>query len=174
MIDQRRAWDQAAAHYQQAIAEPRSLVHYGPWVPAEAELQLLGDVRGLAILELGCGGGQCAVAFAQQGAQVTGVDVSAAQLHYAQERAAAAGVAVTFVAASAANLVGFADGAWDLVFAVYALPYVTPLEQCLAECWRVLRPGGRLVFSLDHPVRDCFFDAQEQELVLYPVHDYFD
>ena len=39
---------------------------------------------------------------------------------------------------------------------------------------RVLVAGGRLVFSLDHPLRDCFFDATEHELSVYPARSYFD
>jgi SAM-dependent methyltransferase len=78
------------------------------------------------------------------------------------------------VATSATELTGFVDEDWDLVFATYALQYVEPLSACLAECRRVLRPGGRLVFALDHPMRDCFVDADDQEMVIYPVRDYFD
>jgi SAM-dependent methyltransferase len=174
MLDQAAAWDQVAAHYQREVAEERTVVQYGPWSPTEAKLGLLGQVQGLTILELGCGGGQCAVALAQHGAQVTGQDVSEAQLAFARQRAAAAGVEIPFVAGSAVDLSGFGPETQDLILAVYVLPYVEPLAACLAECWRVLRPGGRLVFSLDHPLRDCFLDTEEQELTLYPVRDYFD
>jgi SAM-dependent methyltransferase len=174
MLDQQAAWDRVAVRYQREVAESHNVVHYGPWSPPEAELQVLGPVQGLAILELGCGGGQCAVALAQQGAQVVGLDVSEAQLAFARQRAAAAGVELAFVTGSAADLSGFGDETQDLILAVYVLPYVEPLERCLTECWRVLRPGGRLVFSLDHPLRDCFLDLEEQELSLYPVRDYFD
>lgn len=173
-FDQAGAWNQVAAAYQAQYAPPDDIVHYGPWSPTEQTLNLLGAVRGLRILELGCGGGQCSVAFAQQGAYVAGVDISTTQLESARQRAAAAGVAARFVVANAADLSAFDSEDWDLVFATYTLQYVEPLTACLAECWRTLHPGGRLVFALDHPMRDCFIDADEDELAIYPVRSYFD
>lgn len=173
-LDQRSAWDAAAAAYQASHAPEEPVVHYGPLAPTEADLQLLGAVRGLRILDLGCGGGQSSVAFARQGAMVTGVDISGEQLRFAHERMVHAGVTVDFRLADAADLTGFASNGWDLVFSTYALHYVTPLASCLAECWRVLGPGGRLVFSVDHPVRNLFFDEEEQELLPYAVRSYYD
>jgi hypothetical protein len=60
------------------------------------------------------------------------------------------------------------------VLSLYALPYITDLVRGLAACQRSLRAGGRLVFSLDHPIRTCFFDPVEQELTPYPAQSYFD
>jgi SAM-dependent methyltransferase len=173
-FDQRRAWNAVAAQYQAEVAPDDALVHYGPWAPAETELHLLGEIRSLHILELGCGGGQTAVALAQQGGQVTGLDLSDVHIDLARARAQRADVQVDFVVGDAAELDGFASSAWDLVLATYVMPYITPLAACLAGCYRLLRPGGRLVFSLDHPCRALFFDEEEQEFVLYPVRSYFD
>jgi hypothetical protein len=38
----------------------------------------------------------------------------------------------------------------------------------------LLRPGGRLIVSIDHPLRNCFFDGENEELSPYPVRSYFD
>ena len=62
-----------------------SVAHYGPDIPTEAELRLLGDLKGKKVLELGCGGAQCSIAFAKQGATAIGVDFSAAQLAFARQ-----------------------------------------------------------------------------------------
>ena len=72
-IQMRRAWNQVSAHYQRRHAIPTNSAHYGPWAPLENELRLLGDVRGRRILEVGCGGGQCSIAFAKQGALAAGL-----------------------------------------------------------------------------------------------------
>lgn len=173
-LDQRGAWDAVAASYQTDYAPEAPIVHYGPLAPPEADLQLLGDVRGLRILDLGCGGGQCSIAFARQGATVTGVDISAEQIRFARERMAQAGVPVDFRVADAINLAGFPDNGWDLIFSTYAFHYITPLASCLAECWRVLSPGGRLVFCVDHPVRNAFLDEEDQGMMPYAVRSYFD
>ena len=172
-FDQRRAWNAVAAQYQAEVAPVDALVHYGPWAPSEAELHLLGEIRGLYILELGCGGGQSAVALAQQGGEVTGLDLSEVQIDFARRRADQAGLQVNFVVGDAAKLEAFTSSAWDLILATYVMPYIAPIEACLAGCYRLLRPGGRLIFSLDHPFRTLFFDEEEQELVLYPVRSYF-
>jgi len=167
-------WDRLSADFQARHDRATDSAHYGPWAPREDELRLLGDVRGRHILDLGCGGGQCTIAFARQGAIATGVDISAAQLGYARRLAAAEKVDVQFVQATAEDLSAFAAGAWDIVFSTYALPYVADLPRCLAECSRLLYAGGLLIFSLDHPLRDCFFDMEEDEMVIFPSRSYFD
>jgi len=170
----RDAWNQISASYQARQQIQTGSAHYGPFAPPESELQLLGDVNELQILELGCGGGQTSIAFAQQGATVMGVDISDQQLRFARALAAQAGVTVTFVQGDGSALPNVQTAQWDLIFSTYTLQYVADLSRCLAECRRLLRPGGRLVFSLDHPLRDCFFDAEEEELAPYPTRSYFD
>jgi SAM-dependent methyltransferase len=177
-IDMRRAWNRLSADYQSQHRIPTHSAHYGWWAPPESELNLLGDVRGLHILEVGCGGGQCSIAFAQQGATAAGLDLSDEQLAFARRLAEQEGVAVQFVQGSADDLTAFADGAWDLVFSAFAFQYVANIPRCLFECRRVLRAGGRLVFSLDHPFRDCFNDIDptsgSEEMSIVPTRSYFD
>ena len=173
-IDQRMAWNAVSAAYQKLHDRPLDSASYGPWSPPESELQLLGDVAGLRILDLGCGGGQNCIAFARQSARVTGVDLSEMQIAHARRLAAAEGVSVDLVLGSMVDLGAFDTGATDIVFSCYTFPYIADIARCLAECARVLCPGGRLVFSLDHPIRGCFFDEEAGELLPYPARDYFD
>ncbi|MGL4647989.1 MAG: methyltransferase domain-containing protein [Caldilineaceae bacterium] len=171
----REGWNQISAWYQRRHGIPTHSAHYGPWAPLENDLRLLGDVRGRRILEVGCGGGQCAIAFARQGATVAAMDLSDEQLAHARSLAAQEGVTIPFTQGSAEDLAAYASGAWDVVFSAYALQYVEPMAACLRECARVLRPGGRLVFSLDHPFRDCFFDAEaDYDTTIYASRSYFD
>jgi SAM-dependent methyltransferase len=172
--DPRSTWNKLSSDYQSRRANSTVSADYGPWAPAENELRLLGNVRGQRILDLGCGGGQCAVAFARQGALVTGLDISDNQLALARALAYKHGVEIDFVQGSADDLAGFESGAWDIVFSTYTLPYVTDIRRCLVECSRVLTLRGRLVFSLDHPFRDCFVDEVDDALVSYPARNYFD
>ena len=172
--DLRTAWNRLSANYQQRHAIPTHSAHYGPWAPLENDLRLLGDVHGRRILEVGCGGGQCAIAFARQGALVTGLDLSDAQLDFARQLASREQVEVHFVQGTAEDLSSVAATSQEIVFSAYAFQYVAEMPRCLAECARVLSTGGLLVFSLDHPFRDCFFDAEEDEMAVYPVRSYFD
>ena len=82
--DNAAAWDRHAAAYQAGAQLPTDTAHYGPDIPDESELRLLGDLKGKRVLELGCGGAQCSIAFARQGATAIGVDFCAEQLAFAR------------------------------------------------------------------------------------------
>lgn len=165
------AWDAIASYFRTGGDE---CIHYGPWSPPESELRLLGDLRKRRVLELGCGGGECSVAFAAAGAQVTALDLSTVQLTAARRLAGQKSVRVDFVHGSAEDLHIFSAHRFDLLFANHVLPYVADLPRAFAEFARVLTPGGSLVFSLDHPVRNLFFDEEDAEMVIYPTRSYFD
>jgi SAM-dependent methyltransferase len=174
MFDQKKAWDAAAVAYQANQAERSADIEYGPWAPTENELKLLGSVHALRVLELGCGGGQTSLAFAKQGATVTGLDISTQQLAFARQHAQASSLQVHFVEGDVAQLASWPDTTWDLIFAAYLLPYLADVSACLGECWRLLQNNGRLVCSMDHPLWDCFFEEEEEERTLYPARNYFD
>jgi len=63
------------------------VVHYGPDIPTEADLRLLGNLKDKRVLELGCGGGPTSVAMAKQGARVIAIDESAEQVTHARRLA---------------------------------------------------------------------------------------
>lgn len=66
-----------------------------------------------------------------------------------------AGLDVTLLEADlAAPLTLFADAAFDAVLSSLAFDYIRDLAPTLAELARITRPGGRLVFSMSHPMRD--------------------
>jgi ubiquinone/menaquinone biosynthesis C-methylase UbiE len=154
-VDLREAWNQISSHYQAHSRIPTDFVHYGPHCPNEDQLHLIGEVRGKWVLEIGCGGGQCSIAFAKRGAIVTGVDLSDEQIAFAGKLAEAEGVAVTFLRRSMEDLSPIADHSQDVVFSAYALQYLEMWDRCLAEVRRVLAPDGLLVFSVDHPFFAC-------------------
>ncbi|MBI3959117.1 MAG: class I SAM-dependent methyltransferase [Chloroflexi bacterium] len=120
------------------------------------------------------GVGQNCVELARQGARVTGVDVSDAQIALAQRRVEGAGVSVRLLRADAADLSPLPDASFDAIVAVYVFPYVEEIAVCLAECTRLLRPGVRLIFAQDHPIRACFWDEEMQEESVLPARSYFD
>ena len=155
----RQSWNTISARYQAHVRISTDDAHYGPLAPGERELGLLGDgpgdppsrLAGKRVLEVGCGGGQNAVALTKWGATCVGVDPSAAQLAHARQLARAEGVAVQFVEGVAEDLAAFPDEGFDLVLSSYAFDYVTDLERAYAEAWRVLKPGGLFVFCHSHP-----------------------
>jgi SAM-dependent methyltransferase len=113
-----------------------------------AMLALAGDVAGRRILDAGCGSGPLSAALRDRGAVVTGVDASAAMLALARRRL---GDDVALHVVDLRDPLPFADGAFDDVVASLVLHYLEDWGPTLAEVRRVLRPGGRLIASVDHP-----------------------
>ena len=144
-------WDKTSEAYQDACEIPVD-IHYGPSSPNEDELKLLGKLAGKRVLELGCGGGQCSVAFALRGARVTGIDFADGQLAFARTLAAENGVEAEFLRQDVKDLSPFADASLDIVFSAFNLMYLDDRPQVFREVRRVLKPGGIFAFSLDHPL----------------------
>jgi SAM-dependent methyltransferase len=101
------------------------------------------------------------------------VDISVGQLRQSLELDGRTGITVPVVAADAGAL-PLRDASFDLVCSAYgALPFVADAEAVHREVARVLRPGGRWVFSVTHPIRWCFPD--DPDLLGLTVRDsYFD
>ncbi len=125
---------------------------WGNWGLAEGYLNLLpADLAGKDAIELGCGTGYVAGWLARRGARVTGIDVSAKQLATARRLAAAHGVEIRFIEGNAEDT-GLADASFDFAISEYGAAIWCPPEKWLREAWRLLRPGGRLVFLGNHPM----------------------
>jgi SAM-dependent methyltransferase len=131
--------------------------------PLEYAFYLLGDVRGLTVLDYGCGAGADAVLLAARGARVIGVDISPELIEIARKRAAAYGFKVDFSAASAYDT-GLPIASVDLVFS-HAILHHLDLLAARCETRRVLKPGGALI--LLEPVRDSNFLAFARRLIPY-------
>ncbi|MFC5993056.1 class I SAM-dependent methyltransferase [Pseudonocardia hispaniensis] len=146
------------------------------WCPEglrEADARLLGEVAGKRVLEVGAGSAPCARWLAVQGADPVALDLSAGMLRHAAALGAATGVAVPLVQASAEQL-PFADGSFDVACSAFgAVPFVAEPWQVMREVHRVLRPGGRWVFAVNHPMRWMFSDDPGPD-GLTVVQSYFD
>ena len=116
-----------------------------------SEIGLLGEVSGLRVLEVGCGGGQNSLVLTRWGATCVGIDPSSVQLAHARRLAQEQGLAVRFASGIAEDLSDFQDGSFDLVLSSYAFDYVADLGRACSEAWRVLKPGGLFVFCQSHP-----------------------
>lgn len=159
---------------------------WGPEGLDEESAGLLGDLAGRDVLEVGAGAAQCARWVAGRGARVVGCDLSARMLRHAgrngsqppdaaggngsQPPDAAGGQARADGAAPPrhrgpglvqcdARALPFAAASFDAAFSAYgAIPFVADPRRVFAEVARVLRPGGRWVFSVTHPIRWAFPD----------------
>ncbi len=158
-------WDRYADEYQATHGDFLGDVGFvwGPEGLTEADAGVLGAVAGRDVLEVGSGAGQCARWIRSQGGRAFGLDLSQRQLQHSRRIDEATGAVVPSVRATATHL-PFADGSFDVVFSSFgALQFVADIDRCLAECARVLRPGGRLAFSITHPTRWMFPDDPTEE-----------
>lgn len=173
-FDMRTAWEQASRSYLAARGEDVHDVSYGALAPGEANLGLLGDLRGRRVLDVGCGGGNNAVACARSGAVVTGVEISNAMLVAAKRLAKVNGANINLVQGDiGADCPAFGSD-FTRVLAIQVLGYVSELAVALRRLHAALAPDGLLVASIDHPVRSCFYDAEGEDLASVPLRSYFD
>lgn len=172
-------WDaEAEAYYAEhgAFLGDDDLV-WGPEGLREEHARLLGEVAGRLVLEVGAGAAQGSRYAASLGARVVASDLSAGMLAQArrvdagrhgrdgrrgrtayEEDARRGRNGVPLVQCDATAL-PFADASFHVVFTAYgAVPFVADSARLMRECARVLRPGGRFVFSTTHPIRWAFLD----------------
>jgi len=157
---------QAAANDYDSFAEAYSAANevslLNAYYERPATLALAGDVAGRRILDAGCGSGPLFAALRDRGAVVTGFDKSAGMLELARRRL---GDDADLYLADLGSPLPFPDGAFDDVVASLVLHYLQDWTAPLAELRRVLRPGGRLIASVDHPLQG--------HPLLRPGTDYF-
>jgi SAM-dependent methyltransferase len=153
-------WDADAADYLAEHGRDIGDVEFvwGPEGLREADARLLGDVAGRDVLEVGCGSAPCARWLVSAGARAVALDLSGQMLRHGAAVGEATGVRVPLVQAGAEHL-PFADESFDAACSSFgAVPFVAEPERVMREVARVLRPGGRWVFAVNHPMRWVFSD----------------
>jgi ubiquinone/menaquinone biosynthesis C-methylase UbiE len=141
------------------------VARYGPDIPTETELKLLGNVEGKRVLELG-GGAQAAIAFAKQGAHAIAVDSSPERLAELRRGADEDEVKVELHESDLADIAFVRADSIDLAFSSYAFDYVDDLNRVFRQVHRVLRQECPLVFSVSHPAYAMIDDAAEDPLLV--------
>lgn len=117
-----------------------------PYIPEFAQFALS---RGQKVLEIGVGMGADYLEWLKAGAQVTGVDLSAASIERARHRAELAGYRTDLRVADAEHL-PFEDNSFDVVYSYGVMHHSPDTAQCLREAFRVLKPGGQARIMVYH------------------------
>jgi ubiquinone/menaquinone biosynthesis C-methylase UbiE len=108
----------------------------------------LGPIRGLKVLDLGCGDGTTAIPEAQRGADVTGIDIARNLVAAGNARAKTLGLAnITFREGDASDLRGVADGSFDLVVSIFGAMFAPRPADVAKAMVRVTKRGGRIVMG---------------------------
>lgn len=121
-----------------------------------------------AVLDVGCGEGQIARALAATGCTVTGIDPTQRNLDVARER----GGGPTYVLAGA-DTIPFDDGSFDAVVACLVFEHIDGLDAAVSEVARVLRPGGRFAFFLNHPLLQTPGSGWIDDHIIDPPEQYW-
>ncbi len=112
-------------------------------------LPLVGDVQGLDVLDMGCGAGELSRWLVDGGAKsAVGMDVSERMLAEAEQQPRES---LTYIHSSAEDA-SFESDPFDLVVSVLMLHYIEDIRTLLERIYTWLRPGGRFVFCMEHPV----------------------
>jgi SAM-dependent methyltransferase len=171
----RRYWDANADDYQAQHAAQldwRKPPCWGVWERPEAELQILGDVRDLDVLEFGCGAAQWSIGLHRLGARMVALDNSVRQLEHARRLMLEAGVDFPLIHASA-EAVPLPDASFDLVFCDHgAMSFCDPYRT-VPEAARLLRSGGRFIFNIATPFVDLTYSEAEKRSTNTLALDYF-
>ena len=164
VAENRSVWTESNREYTDAQADRAwrdEEITWGMFAVPETEVGQLGDVRGLDIVDLGCGTGYFAAWFAKRGGRPVGIDVTHAQLDTARRLQAETGIEFPLIEASAED-VPLPDASFDLAFSEYGASIWCDPYLWIPEAYRLLRPGGRLVFLGNSPlVILCALDEQE-------------
>lgn len=139
-------------------------------------LRMLGDVGGRRVLDAGCGNGYLSRMLARRGARVTGVEPADALFEFAVHSEEAEPLGVRYLRADLCELAGPSPvaglgGPFDAVVASMVLSAVPDWAGAMGACVAQLRPGGRFIFSVNHP---CFeqLAASWREHGAYQVSEY--
>jgi SAM-dependent methyltransferase len=164
-VNDHSLWEQQAGWWQEGFTAGADPEYEEQILPLAAEE--LGGAR--AVLDVGCGEGQVARLAAAGGAtRVVGIDPTWNQVAVARER----GGGPAYVRAGADTL-PFPDAAFDAVVACLVFEHIRHVDAAIAEVARVLRPGGRFCFFLNHPLLQTPNSGWIDDQVLDPPEQYW-
>jgi ubiquinone/menaquinone biosynthesis C-methylase UbiE len=153
-----RYWDENAEVWTRLARAGYDV--YRDHLNTPAFFAMLPDVRGLRGLDVGCGEGHNTRLLARRGARVTAVDVSPTFIRHARQFEEQGPLGIEYRVASAVEL-PFPAAAFDFAVGFMSFMDVPEIGRVLAEAHRVLKPGGFLQFSIEHP---CFAPAHRRNL----------
>lgn len=155
-------WDETADEWFGATCLPK----FGVYTPTEDDLQLFGDVKGLNMLDIGCGSGHSLLYHSERGAkELWGLDMSTGQIENAKRFLSSNGVEATFINAPMEQNEGIPKNHFDIVYSIYAIGWTTDLDQTFSNVYSYLKEGGRFIFSWDHPMLR-HMETRDTELVI--------
>ncbi|WP_462251219.1 class I SAM-dependent methyltransferase [Ekhidna sp.] len=159
----RQAYNLLAKQYNALIDhKPHNAYYDRPNV-----LKLIGSCEEKVILDAACGPGKYAEELMRKGAEVVGFDISSEMIKYAKERNKEKGE--FFVHDMEQHLVQIKDNTFDVIVCALALHYVQDWSQTIQEFYRLLKEGGKLVISIEHPFYEFNYFKSKAYFDVEPV-----
>jgi ubiquinone/menaquinone biosynthesis C-methylase UbiE len=153
----------------EAYAEKNATGAYNAFFERPSMIDMLPDLLGMSVLDLGCGSGALAAHLHRAGAQVSGVDGSSEMLKIAR-RDLPAEVELKCVDLNR-GLPDFQNDMFDLVVSALTIHYLADLSQLAREIRRILKDGGRFVFSTHHPQMDFLSSKTKKYFSMEQIED---
>lgn len=145
-------WDTIGSEFLGATALPG----WGGFLPSEDKLNLLEDLSGKSVLEIGCGNGHSLKYIADRGAaDLWGLDISANQIERTRDFLSSQGVIANLVCSPMENDCGLPCNHFDLVYSVYGIGWTTDLDKTFKHIYSYLKDNGVFVFGWSHPIHKC-------------------
>lgn len=151
-------WDHAAQWYDQNMGETGDTLN--ATIIRPLIFDMLGNIKGMSVLDAGCGSGYLTAELAKQANKVTGTDfapnfISLCKQKYKERDN------LEFALQDIEQPFQFADASFDVIVCKMVLQYVYDIQPFASEAMRMLKPDGQLLTIVDHPFRAAYFHAQQ-------------
>jgi len=165
LVDSNELWETHAKWWIDGFTDGADPEYTEQIMPLAAEV-LAGARR---VLDVGCGDGQISRLASAGGAElVVGIDLTWNQIEVAAQRQGGPAFA-----RAAADSLPFPDGAFDAVVACLVFEHIEAVDAAIAEVGRVLEPGGRFAFFLNHPLLQTPNSGWIDDQMLDPPEQYW-
>jgi SAM-dependent methyltransferase len=146
-----KEWDDAAESWVDFVRQGKD--YFRDELNTPGMLRLIGNVKGLEVLDVGCGEGNNSRILARKGAKVTGIDLSEEMVKHAKSQEKKDRLGIRYYVSDSANLSRFPTESFDLVTCFMVLMDIEDYQGTIREIARVMKDDGRFTFSITYP---CF------------------
>lgn len=154
-----------AERYAERVMDNSHNAHY----ERPATLSLLPPVKGLSILDAGCGPGIYSAWLVEHGAEVTAIDATPEFVRMTKERTRQKAIVLQW---DLQDPLTFAqENCFDLVLCPLVMDYIRDWLPVFQEFQRILKPGGKFVFSCGHPASDFYRNWAEDNYFEITLHE---
>jgi 2-polyprenyl-3-methyl-5-hydroxy-6-metoxy-1,4-benzoquinol methylase len=155
-----KEWSDAAESWVDFVRQGKD--YFRDELNTPGMLRLIGNMKGLEVLDVACGEGYNTRILAHKGSKVTGIDLSREMVEYAKSQEKKDRLGIRYYVSDSADLSRFPAKRFDLVTCFMALMDIENCDRTISEIARVMRDDGRFIFSITHP---CFeYSAKSGEI----------